>query len=472
MVKFRHDEAGTAETAWVEAGVLDLPALDPMSLPGPGGKLVVIASHPDDETLGAGGLIFSALRAGARVHVIMCTSGEASHPHSSTHSLDQLASVRLNELATALELLAVDSGSPVSLTWSHLGLPDGRLGQCVEDLEEALESELQAEPPHAPATSDGVAAPGPTVLAAPYRCDGHPDHDAAGASAANVSARHGCALLEYPIWYWHWALPTSNREWTGWKTLALDTAARRAKNAALNAHQSQISPLSLFPGDEALLSEAFQGHFGRPNETFRSTPGKARGSTEAAAIFDGLYRQRPDPWNYLDSSYELRKRAVTLASLPADHYDYAIEAGCSIGVLTADLAARCSRVLGLDASEVALEMARHRLSGEKNVELLRADLPKDWPYTVRGHPDLVVVSEIGYFLTDAELRVLLGRIESTLRPGGHMLLCHWLQPVQGWELDGEAVHDAAAALGWRRLVTHRESDFLLEVFERPGREDA
>ncbi|MGP5319177.1 PIG-L family deacetylase [Arthrobacter rhombi] len=473
MVSFRHDEAGTTERAWVEAGILGLPALEPGLLPGRGGKLVVIASHPDDETLGAGGLIFSALNAGANVHVIVCTSGEASHPDSLTHGPERLAALRQTELATALGMLAADAPGAETPTWSHLGLPDGRLNQYRTVLEDALESALQPEAPdiHVRADISGAPAPWRPVVAAPYRFDGHTDHDTAGASAASVCARFGCALLEYPIWYWHWAHPTSNRQWAHWKSLVLRPAARVVKSKALMAHQSQIAPLSHLPGDEVLLSEAFQEHFRRPTETFQATPRASRGSKQAAGIFDGLYRQRPDPWNYVDSGYEKRKRAVTLASLPADHYEYVIEAGCSIGVLTADLATRCSFVLGLDASEVALASARDRLAEKTNVTLMRAILPRQWPATAQGHPDLAVVSEIGYFLTHAELSELLGRITATLRPGGHLLLCHWLHPVEGWELNGEIVHAAAATLGWHRLVLHRETDFLLEVFERPENND-
>lgn len=474
MVSFRHDEDGTTETRWVEAGVLALPALIPGLLPDSGGKLVVVASHPDDETLGAGGMIFSALGAGASVHVIVCTSGEASHPHSPTHSPLHLASVRHTELGTALDRLSTGTGSSAALTWCQLGLPDGRLNQYGAVLEKALKSALQKNTPdtHARNSTGKTLASPRVVVAAPYRFDGHTDHDVAGAIAARVCERFECTLLEYPIWYWHWAHPGTDQEWADWKSFALMPAARGAKSAALLAHQSQISPLSPLPGDEVLLSAAFQEHFSRPVEIFRTSSSRPRGAREAAELFDGLYRRRPDPWNYLDSSYELHKRRVTLASLPAEHYDYAVEAGCSIGVLTADLATRCQHVLSLDASEVALASARYRLAGQKNIKLLRADLPGDWISVTQGEPDLVVVSEIGYFLTYAELRMLLEQIESSLRSGGHLLMCHWLHPVQGWELDGEVVHATATALGWQRLVVHRETDFLLEVFEPPGHEDA
>ena len=80
----------------------------------------------------------------------------------------------------------------------------------------------------------------------------------------------------------------------------------------------------------------------------------------------------------------------------------------------------------------------------------------------------MVASEIGYFLTAREWDDLLGAAAGSLVGGGHLLLCHWLGPIEGWELDGETVHAMARRrTGWRVLVAHRESEFLLEVLEKP-----
>lgn len=463
MVTFSHDDAGTPESMWAGAGVGQLPELAAGSVPGNGERLIVVAAHPDDESLGAAGLIHTALHRGAAVQVVICSAGEASHPHSPTYTPAQLAALRRHELDTALGLLREGAPDPGQLTWRHLDLPDGSLAAHAGALDDALASVVDGPADGTP----GDAPTGRTVIAAPYRLDAHTDHDAVGTAAARLATRKHLGLLEFPIWFWHWGTP-AHTEWRDWQSLQLDAPTRDAKRAALSAHRSQILPLSSAPGDEVLLSEAFQQHFLRPTETFRWTPPEPRDSTSAAQIFDDLYRRRPDPWDYLGSAYEHRKRVVTLASLPRPGYDFAIEAGCSIGVLTSALAERCSHVLGIDASQVALDAASTRVQAAENVELLRADLPAGWPQQIPGTVDLVVVSEIGYFLSRDEWRTLLDAVAGTLRPGGDLLLCHWLHPIEGWELDGDQVHEIARSLGWKRMVEHREDDFLLEVLRAPG----
>lgn len=465
MVTFSHEDAGTPESTWADAGIADLPPLEDGVVPRRSERLVVVAAHPDDESLGAAGLIHTALHGGATVHVVVCSAGEASHPHSPTHIPRRLAEVRRGELDQALELLGEGASARGKLSWEHLGLPDGGLAERAEVLQSAIGAAVDAP--------GGTALPRAhrTVIAAPYRGDAHTDHDAVGAAAAKVAAERHLGLLEYPIWYWHWATP-DEPAWRRWRTVPLGSAAREAKQMVLGAHRSQVLPLSPEPGDEVLLDDAFLEHFRRPMETFRWTAPELRGSDSAARIFDDLYRRVPDPWDYLGSPYEMRKRVVTLASLPREHYDYAVEAGCSIGVLTAALAQRCSHVLGIDASQVALEAAGRRVGSMGNVSLLRADLPAGWPDVAPGAVDLVVLSEIGYFLGRDELHDLFQAVAQALRAGGDLLLCHWLHPVEGWELDGQDVHDMARSLGWHRVVAHREEDFLLEILQAPGDGDA
>lgn len=473
MVTFSHLDAGTPEQSWQEAGVEALPALDAHALPGRGGLLVVVAAHPDDESLGAAGLVHRTLCAGADVAVLLCTAGEASHPESPSTTPDQLAELRLAEFGRAMDTLAAaarnsaeaaaassrdvgkasagGAGNAGTLTWRYLGLPDSGVARRTADLDDAL-AELLAAGRHA-------------VVVSTYRDDGHTDHEAVGRSAARAARKAGAGLLEFPIWYWHWSEP-GHEEWRNWCAVPLDPAALDAKQQALAAHVSQTGPLSPQPGDEALLSPGFLSYFDRGVEVFRWTP-PPRGAGTAAKDFDSLYRRKKDPWSYLSSWYEQRKRAVTMAALPRERYRHAFEAGCSLGLLTEELAARCGRVTAVDASEVALQRAAERLAGSAQVKLLRADLPDGWPDAARDL-DLVVVSEIGYFLQAAELRRLLERAKGTLVPGGHLVLCHWLNPIMGWELDGETVHAMArATTGWDVVVEHRERDFLLEVLQAP-----
>src|SRR5664279_305672 len=89
---------GTPEQEWLDGRLDHLPRLE---VPGAGDRLLVVAAHPDDESLGAGGLIAAAVARGADVRVIVATDGEASHPDSTTHTPAQLAITRRAEVTAA-----------------------------------------------------------------------------------------------------------------------------------------------------------------------------------------------------------------------------------------------------------------------------------------------------------------------------------------------------------------------------------
>ena len=115
----------------------------------------------------------------------------------------------------------------------------------------------------------------------------------------------------------------------------------------------------------------------------------------STAFFDQLYEQNPDPWAFRERWYEQRKRALTLASLPRQHYGSIYELGCANGELSAGLAQRTDRLLCCDAAARAVELAQQRLSHCPNVEVRQSRLPADW---ASGRFDLIVLSELGYYL--------------------------------------------------------------------------
>ncbi|WP_285241969.1 PIG-L family deacetylase [Arthrobacter sp. G.S.26] len=454
MVTFSHTDTGTAESTWADAGLAALPGLplDPARLAGT--RFVVLAAHPDDETLGAGGLMATLPALGAEVEVLLCTAGEGSHPGSPTHSPEQLSALRIAEFGAALTELGLAG------RWSFLGLPDRGLGAYSGTIAAAIRD----------AAHGGGTRPEDVVLVAPFRSDGHADHDALGEAAAAVAAAEGFGLLEYPIWYWHWATP-AQPTWRAWHQLQLAPAAAEAKTRAMAAHATQVRPLSPAEGDETLLDADFLAHFDRPFEVFAWTPptpvgGRPHRSADAEQIFDAVHAGSADPWNYAGSWYERRKRALTLAALPQERYRSALEVGCSIGTLTADLAPRCDNLLAVDASGTAADRASERLAAFPWVSVRRQVLPESWP---AGSFDLVVVSEVGYYLAPDELAALLDRIRESISPGGALVLCHWRHPIDGWELDGETVHTRARErLGWQQSGLYREQDFVLEVLTAPG----
>jgi SAM-dependent methyltransferase len=114
-------------------------------------------------------------------------------------------------------------------------------------------------------------------------------------------------------------------------------------------------------------------------------------ATAGLARFERLYQQSTDPWGYRTSSYEQQKYAATLAALPRQTHGLVLEVGCSIGVFTGQLAARCAHVVAIDFSRSVLELARRNLQGVSNVDLLRASFPEETP---PGSWDLIVCSEV------------------------------------------------------------------------------
>ncbi|WP_299058307.1 bifunctional PIG-L family deacetylase/class I SAM-dependent methyltransferase [uncultured Nocardioides sp.] len=409
---FRHDERGTPAAAW-DAYAAQGPDLDWTHDGRPLRALVVVAAHPDDETLGAGGLVHTAHRRGLDVRVLVATAGEGSHPGSPTHTPQDLAVRRAAELVDACALLAPGAASPVLL-----GLPDGAVAAHHDDLVARV--------------VDAVGDGRDTLLAATWRHDGHPDHEAVGRAAAAAAVRTGARLLEYPVWAWHWGTPGDLP--TDRVRLRLDPAAVTAKAAAVAAHTSQVAPLSDAPGDATLMGADLLAHFTRDVEVLLPGP-------PYDDALDALHRDVADPWGVDRRFYERRKRALLLAALPREGFRRGAELGCSTGALGADLAARCDVLDLLDASPVAVAAARERLAGREAVTIREARLPDGWPDDVDGL-DLVVVSEVGYFLSPVALERLVDVVAARLREDGVVVLCHWRHPVHGWVLDAAAVHAA------------------------------
>ncbi|MHA7221799.1 PIG-L family deacetylase [Arthrobacter sp. RHLT1-20] len=462
MVSFTHQDTGTSEDAWAVTGLAALPELPLDAGELAGQAFIVLAAHPDDESLGAGGLMARLRRLGARVTVLLCTAGEASHPDSPTTTPGQLAAVRLREFGGALAHLLPDPD------WRFLALPDGKLSEHRPEVHAALQRAI------ADMTAESGLPAEKITLVAPYRHDGHTDHEALGSAAANAAGAGGHGLLEYPIWYWLWA-DTTDQTWQSWLRLPLDPAERQAKTAAMASHTSQVRALSGQTGDEVLLPPAFLEHFERPFETFawkRPAAGDTGGgggsyaAVDAEGVFDAVHTGNDDPWQYTTSWYEQRKRALTLAALPGLNYTAGLEIGCSIGTLSRELAQRCTSFLAVDASSAALAHAARRLEHLPAARTRHLTVPQDWP---DGRFDLIVVSEVGYYLAPGEVAELFERVEAALLPGGTLALCHWRHPIAGWELDGDAVHTAARRqLGWADAGLYRERDFILEVLIAPG----
>lgn len=185
------------------------------------------------------------------------------------------------------------------------------------------------------------------------------------------------------------------------------------------------------------------------------------------SYFERLYADAADPWRLSSSAYEARKYAVTMAALPRSRYARAFEPGCAIGVLSALLAARCDEVVAWDGAASAVEQARGRTSGTA-VMVQQQRIPTAWP---EGTFDLVVLSELLYFLDVDERCRTLDLTVRSLRPDAHLVAVHWRHAFAEAPSNGDDVHAELRALhGMDRVVEHRETDFLLDVFEAPDLE--
>ena len=220
---------GTPQSCW--------DALDPTPWHPKERELIVVAPHPDDETLGAGGLIHYYAQRQLRVTLVSVTDGEDACPE-----VEDLARLRQSELRHALRTL-----TPQHIEIIRLGLPDG----CVEQSRTALADVLNA------------LVSQHCLLVGPFEWDGHTDHNATGAVTRQIALKRGLTLAAYPIWAWHQATPEifSGRPIVA---LPLNPEARAAKQNAIRCYTSQLRER---PGGPIVPPHVLT-YFDRPYEVF------------------------------------------------------------------------------------------------------------------------------------------------------------------------------------------------------------
>jgi LmbE family N-acetylglucosaminyl deacetylase/SAM-dependent methyltransferase len=444
---FTHRENGTDEPTWL---------LDPRwdAVPGLGldailrrhPHVVLVAPHPDDETLALGGTLADLAETAESVTVVIATHG-GSGPGST---------VRRYEAEQALTAL----GAHIKMMWWDL--PDGSLQDEIGVMAQRLGEFVSSQ----------------TLLLAPVECDGHCDHEAVAVSAETVARERGAALLEYPVWLWHWATP-DDVDWARVRTIAPSLRALTAKSTAIDCYTSQLASEDGHPVvGKALLARARRvietvltplPHDLAARVTGHTAPVRSR--AHIAAPFDTMLPDDvTDPWRLDTSEYEKRRLALTLACLGRPHYRRVLEIGCATGQLSAQLRERADSVIGMDASDMALKVARARTD---TVDWLLGAAPADIPV---DDFDLIVLSEIAYFLTGPELLATLRAVRRQLRPRGEILIANWSAPTENIPLDGPTVHNQAGAVFDLPLrARYQDADLVIQVWGHPlsvYREDA
>lgn len=234
------DAPGIGEDSWgAWSGLTALPAADITRWR----SAVIFAAHPDDEVLGAGGLIAALAAAGARLRLVAVTDGEASHPGHPAPG--ELARRRIAETAAALRVLGAGSTDVV-----RLGLPDSGLAP--------REAELAAR---LPALAEGF-----DVALAPWVHDAHPDHETVGRAARQTASRAGMPLLLYPVWMWHWSFPGDPAvPWNRAVQVPMAPGIAACKRLAIRSFHSQLSARD---GAGPVLCPETIAHFTRTTEVF------------------------------------------------------------------------------------------------------------------------------------------------------------------------------------------------------------
>jgi len=233
-----------------------LPLADLETLAGSGG-LVVVAPHPDDESLGCGGLIAAARSQGRDVRLVVVSDGCGSHTHSALYPPERLRELREAETLRAVAVLGMAPG-----TVTFLRLPDAH---------------VPSEGPQAEAAAAAVIAASQACQAGSvfvtWRHDPHCDHKAAAAIVALARGRlSGVRIYEYPVW--GWTLPPETEVGSAPEGLCLDVSAFRATKAkAVAAHESQTTDLISDDPTGFRLEPAMIDRLCGPRERFVAIPG-------------------------------------------------------------------------------------------------------------------------------------------------------------------------------------------------------
>jgi LmbE family N-acetylglucosaminyl deacetylase len=232
--------------AWLTLPIQSLDALLDGRTP------LILAPHPDDESLGCGGLIAQCAERGIAAQVAILTDGSRSHPESRSHPPPLLAKVRRAEAEQALSILGL---AVKSLHW--IGIEDTRLPSQGEAAEEV-----------AATLSDVMVRTGCSLIIAPWGQDPHCDHEAAQAIGQRLAQRHGVPLLSYPVWGW----TLLDDEELPVQTVAgmrLEISRQlQLKQQATAAHATQYSGVITDVPDGFVLPEALLSVFRQPYETF------------------------------------------------------------------------------------------------------------------------------------------------------------------------------------------------------------
>lgn len=223
------------------------------------GNTLVIAPHPDDESLGCGGAIALLSLRDLPISVLFISDGTGSHPNSRKYPPPVLRDLRETEAGAALAALGAAPGNV-----AFLQLKDGAVPSAGKPGFAEAVALVQAF----------LADDKPQTILLPWRRDPHPDHRATSriVQAALAGMTNRPRVLEYPVWAWERAAAEDVPQLHEVKAFRLDiSSVQAAKRSAVDAHQSQVTHLIDDDPHGFWLSPQVIAHFERPWEVYLET---------------------------------------------------------------------------------------------------------------------------------------------------------------------------------------------------------
>jgi len=413
---------------------------------------LVMVPHPDDESLGCAGLISTLIAKEVEVHLILTTDGSKSHTNSASYPANRLAALRLNELKCALKLLNVKEEN-----CSFYEAPDAAMPAKGEPGFDTLVIRLKSD----------LIKISPDLIVVPYELDPHCDHRATHQLLISALEQAKIArpkIWEYPIWLYEHAEQEDIPKLQHGELLALEiNDYLDLKSKCINAHQSQVSRLIDDDPTGFILKPEVIANFLQEHEYFMERKRINPDGTLSESYFEEMYSKNADPWNFETSAYEKKKYNATIAAIPNRDFKNGLEIGCSIGVLTEKITSLCRNLIAIDISQTALQQAKERLKDSPKVSFRLGGIPGAFP---KGNFDLIIMSEVGYYLSMPDLLITREKILNALDVGGVLVLVHWTHFVADYPLSGDDVHEAFESQGLTHLHHSATADYRLDVFQK------
>lgn len=182
----------------------------------------------------------------------------------------------------------------------------------------------------------------------------------------------------------------------------------------------------------------------------------------SSEYFERMFAGDPDPWKFETSAYEAEKYDHTIASLGPNHFERALEVGCANGVLTQRFSNICESIVAIDVSDTALQRARHRNLNSTHVQFCNMRFPHQTP---SGSFDLILLSEVVYYWSAADIAAAGEWIERHIAPKGDLLLVHWIGETDYPQTGDDAVRLLRQSLpNFQTIESDRRDAYRLDLW--------